>query len=123
MLASQEVVDGLTREELNDLSVRCVGTVSVQGRMQPIDIYEVFDVDPKELRELKRATLVEFQAGVRYVKEGNYAEALLRFEAVLTKSKDDPVANYYATLIKENPTALHADGGSLLFDKAGMLRQ
>lgn len=55
--------------------IREVDTVKVKGKSQPIKLYEVFDGDPDELKQLKISTASLFAQGLDLYKVGDFARA------------------------------------------------
>lgn len=64
-------------------------------------IYDVFDGDRRELRELKERTKAVFEKGVRYFTERNFYEARRCFIEVLKVSQSDYAAREYLYLCSQ----------------------
>ena len=81
--------------------VRFLGKARVQGRDQPIVLYEIFDGDPDDLAALKQAILSEFELGIKDYLAGRLADAQAHFAAVLAKAPQDKSALLYQQRIQE----------------------
>ena len=86
----------LARLEAPDrYALRSLGLVQVKGRQKPISLYEIFDADPDEVRRMKRATLADYQAGLKAYQLGQFEQAVACFERVLDRApQDHPPALY-----------------------------
>lgn len=91
LLVSESTLAGMGPDHL----VRPVDRVRVKGRARAVDLYEVFDADPAEVRALKLATRADFEAGVEAWRAGHLDEALARMEAVLLAHPGDVAAQVY----------------------------
>ncbi|MEM9140783.1 MAG: adenylate/guanylate cyclase domain-containing protein, partial [Pseudomonadota bacterium] len=71
--------------------IREVDLVSVVGREAPVRLFEVFDADPKNLREQKRRTAASVSRGLRLYRQGAVDQALELFEQCALIAPDDPL--------------------------------
>jgi len=75
--------------------MRMLGKAQVKGREKPITLFDVFEGDPEELRELKNQSKADYERGLRHYVAGRFAEAKSCFEAVLAHRPDDQAAERY----------------------------
>ncbi|HEY9600220.1 MAG TPA: ATP-binding protein [Allocoleopsis sp.] len=78
-----------------DYSYRFVGRVKVKGKSQPVEMFEVYDANPKPLIELKQQTRAEFERGVNLYLEEKFAQAQDVFQQVLRLNEQDRVTRLY----------------------------
>jgi adenylate cyclase len=88
MIISDQVAKRLPAR--HNHSLRNLGEVWVKGALKPLTIYEVFDEDPPELRNLKDRIKPIMAEGIELVRGGFLEAALTKFEAVQTISPQDP---------------------------------
>jgi class 3 adenylate cyclase/ActR/RegA family two-component response regulator len=79
----------------NAFNFRFLDKVKVRGKEEAVSVYEVFDADAPELRELKKTTKEEFEKGVYDFHAGRIAEALARFESIGGTARGDPPVEIY----------------------------
>ena len=75
--------------------LRFLGQVQVKGKTEPMRIYECFDGNPPELRQLKTATLAEFDKAMGAYLQQQFAEASVRFKHICEQNPADSVAAFY----------------------------
>ena len=83
---------------------RYLGMVQVKGKQAPIGIYECFDGDDPEIRDLKSQSLEDFNRGIEGYLKADFDKAITAFEAVLLKNpRDETVRHFLAksTTVKE----------------------
>lgn len=112
-----------TRERLRypqQFSMRLVDRVKVKGRFEPVEIYEVFDGDPTELREGKLATLDMWHTGQRLYVQGDFCPAREAFQACLNLCPTDRAARLYVDRCEQSftvETRNHWDGVTVMDHK------
>lgn len=74
---------------------RFVDAVPVRGKTEATTVYEVFDGDERALFEAKLQTLPLYQEGIALFRARHFAGACARFEEVLMKNPQDPLATMY----------------------------
>jgi signal transduction histidine kinase/class 3 adenylate cyclase/ActR/RegA family two-component response regulator len=99
MIISEQVVAQLG--DALPYQMRKLGQVMVQGRQQPLMIYEIFDADPVELRDRKAATLALFELGIDAYESAHFVEAQVYFQRVLHQNPNDRPAQLYCTWIAD----------------------
>ncbi|RMI27519.1 MAG: response regulator, partial [Calditrichaeota bacterium] len=63
--------------------LRFLGRVQVKGKKDPVGVYEVYDGQPEALIELRMKTREDFEKGLEYYFDREFAEAVLCFKRVL----------------------------------------
>ncbi len=89
ILLSGETVAGLKNPK--DYRLRYLGQVRVKGRQAPIGVYECFDPNPGEIKELKNAWLAQFDEAVKHYARQNFAQAIVLFQAILQANPEDGI--------------------------------
>lgn len=74
---------------------RFLDRVRVKGKTQPVAIYEVFDGDDAEIRELKQQTLEDYSSGVKAFIAGDMQAAQEYITKVLNINTGDRAARLY----------------------------
>jgi PAS domain S-box-containing protein len=85
-----------------DYAIRSIGNVKVKGKNQAVTIYEVFDVDPSEIKAGKLATLTTFQAALSLYDQEKLPQAAELFRDCLRVNSGDRVAQYYFFLCNQH---------------------
>jgi PAS domain S-box-containing protein len=75
--------------------IREVDRVKVKGKSKGVTVYEVFDADLPEVKNLKIQTLADFEQGFKLYHENVLDEAYCYFERVLVTNPTDQVARIY----------------------------
>ncbi len=79
---------------------RYLGHAEVKGK-GAVPVHEIFGADPPEDARLKRHTKSYFERGVRLFLQGDHAEALRYFRAVVKAHPADPAAAYYVAACRD----------------------
>jgi two-component system sensor histidine kinase ChiS len=82
-------------EKTAHYQLRSLGKVRVKGKREAISVFEIFDAEVDEISRLKLATKRDLETGLQLFYDNKLAEASQKFEAVLSKYKDDRVARLY----------------------------
>ncbi|MEO8892436.1 MAG: ATP-binding protein [Coleofasciculaceae cyanobacterium] len=93
-----------TQKRLNpQLQENCrfLGRVKVKGKSQAVDIFEVYDSNIQQIIDLKRQTRADFEQGVNFFVEEDFAQAEQIFQQVLQRNKQDRVAQLYIERCKQ----------------------
>ncbi len=93
LLVSKPVVDGLP--EGHGFNLRHLGAIQAKGKSKSVEIYECFDVDSLEQRELKLRTADLFASAVAEFRKGLLLSAQRAFLRVEQVNPLDSVAKYY----------------------------
>ncbi|TNE50446.1 MAG: adenylate/guanylate cyclase domain-containing protein [Deltaproteobacteria bacterium] len=75
--------------------IRELDRVKPKGKNVPVTVYEVFDNDPEQKRELKLATKIHLEEAIRLYREEKLVEALSALEEGLVLSPEDPALLLY----------------------------
>lgn len=81
--------------------VRFIDQAIVKGRSVPISVYEVLDVEDEALKTLKLESLMEFKQGLDDYCAGNWTDAKVRFEQIVSRNPLDCPAKLYLERIAE----------------------
>jgi two-component system sensor histidine kinase ChiS len=96
---------------------RALGRIRVPGRSRAVDVIEVFDADPEELRDRKRATRTQFEEAVALYREARFEAASAVFGAVLEQSHDDGPARLYLAACRAHRAAVPSEwDGTIVID-------
>jgi hypothetical protein len=80
MIISDQVAKRL--RERNHYRLRDLGEVWVKGALAPLTIFEVFDHDPPEVRNLKDRIMPIMSEAINLVRASHFEAALTKFEEV-----------------------------------------
>jgi signal transduction histidine kinase/class 3 adenylate cyclase/CheY-like chemotaxis protein len=93
LIISEKVLANLTRPE--QYQIRFLDRVIVQGKQQPISIFEVLDAETELVRELKLQTQLDFERGLEHYRHHEFRAAKTNFYQVLAVNPDDKTAAIY----------------------------
>ena len=93
LIISEQVLDNLTHPE--QYKVRFLDRVIVQGKQQPISIYEVLDAETELVREVKLQTQQDFERGLEHYRHHEFRSCKTCFYKVLAVNPDDKTAAMY----------------------------
>lgn len=103
VVLSQPAYDKLKSPD--SFEARFLGHVHLKGLDEPVGIYDVYEADPQNVRQLKQVSKVHFETGVHAFEAGNIDEARKAFIRVLRTNRYDSAAHMYlmkCELILEN---------------------
>jgi hypothetical protein len=92
----------LVSKDIPGIHFRKMGKVLVKGKKTPIRIYECFDGDEPELRELKIQTFDVFEDGVKLFFDREFKKAKGAFEYILSENPKDLPAKVYLEKVLHN---------------------
>jgi len=75
--------------------IRPVDSVTVRGKSESVMLYEVFDADPVDVREIKNKIMPLYQQAYRAYWSNQVIKALELFETCANMLPDDPVIQMY----------------------------
>ncbi|MEM7018879.1 MAG: ATP-binding protein, partial [Pseudomonadota bacterium] len=75
--------------------VRVIDRVRVKGKSEAITVYEIFDADSAEQRQLKKDTFPDFEQGFMFYHAQNFEKAEIFFEKVLLANPEDKATQVY----------------------------
>ncbi len=79
--------------------LRLIDRVIVSGKSKQVSVFEVFDADPPEVRELKLLTKTKFELALTYFYEKDYSKAAQLFTDCLDQNPADLVAQMYCKIV------------------------
>jgi len=107
------LISGSTHGHLSrpaEFTLRELDRVIVAGKTEPVVVYELLDVDSKQLREQKVGSAGRFAEGLRCYRSGEFRDARLLFAECLVKAPLDEAAALYigrcAELIARPPAGV-----------------
>lgn len=92
------VISEQTLQKLEDpqaFDMRFLDAVKVKGRQGRVNVYEVFEGDAPEIRDMKSRTRERFENGIRLYHEKKFAEAGVEFNTVIEENPGDKAARIY----------------------------
>ncbi|MCK4777359.1 MAG: adenylate/guanylate cyclase domain-containing protein, partial [Actinomycetia bacterium] len=84
-------------KEVGKYSIREIDSIFVKGKNDPVVIYEVFDSDPENIKQMKNLTKADLMLGLIHYKMRNFTDAINFFKSASALFPDDPVTNIYIT--------------------------
>jgi len=93
LVISSQVLSDL--HDPNRYDYRFLDKLTVRGKAEAVSVYEVFDADPADQREYKRATRSEFEKAVYDFHAGRFSQALQRFDALRRENDPDATIEIY----------------------------
>ena len=97
------LISGTTLVQLTEaVQSRYLGSVTVRGVDNAIQVHELYGSDPEPLRQSKVLTHETFQSALDLYEQGQYAEALTTFETVLVECPQDGAAQFYLNQCQQN---------------------
>ncbi|HMV42643.1 MAG TPA: 7TM diverse intracellular signaling domain-containing protein [Leptospiraceae bacterium] len=101
VLISEGVLNELgdSREKYN---IRYIGNIRVKGKVNNTKVYEIFDGDSEEIRNLKLVTREDFGNGVEFFYKKEYQTAKEFFQKVVRKFPEDKATITYLSRLNED---------------------
>ncbi|MBN2509386.1 MAG: response regulator [Spirochaetales bacterium] len=93
VIISQETF--VQMENPTDFSFRFLGKVKVKGKNQSVSLFEIFDADTDNRRDLKEETKSHFEEGILLFSKREFADAAQMFRQVLERNPDDHAARLF----------------------------
>lgn len=93
ILISEETYRTLNAPER--FAIRWIDCIKVKGKTQSVNLFEVFDGDPEELRAAKSASRSAFEEALRFYMEGSTTEALARFRYLSEAYPEDRPVRFH----------------------------
>jgi adenylate cyclase len=72
-----------------------LGKVQVKGKQEAVSVFEIYDGDTEQIRELKMNSKTDFEQGLHHYFAREFIEAAACFKKVLTVNPDDKTAKLY----------------------------
>jgi two-component system sensor histidine kinase ChiS len=92
IVSEQTLTNVENRAEYN---YRYLSKVQVKGKKGSTTVFEIFDGDREDIKELKLKTKEDFEKGLKLYYSKEFAEASVCFNNILAKNSQDKVANFY----------------------------
>ncbi|PCJ33399.1 MAG: hypothetical protein COA99_15875 [Moraxellaceae bacterium] len=89
------IISDATRQRLNEpttFDIRFLDRVQVAGRKGTLDLYEVYDADPPEMRALKQETQIDYEQALDLYYDRQFDAAQLKLFGVLQRNPRDKPA-------------------------------
>ena len=93
MIISDNIYQQL--DPAHEYSIRFLDIVKVKGRNRPINIFEIYNADPPEIRYLKDKTSDHFIKGQELFFQEDFSNAISSFKKVLSEYPEDKTASIY----------------------------
>ncbi|ULH28667.1 adenylate/guanylate cyclase domain-containing protein [Leptospira weilii] len=103
----------LRLHRMSEIGIRMIDSAFVKGRSQPVDIYEVFESDPDEMKEFKLRTLDLLSQGIFEYRSGKFGEATKIFKQLYHEEPRDNLSKIYlkrCKLYSSKPLEKNWDG-------------
>lgn len=82
-------------EDRQQYHARFVDKVQVNGKREPLSVFEVFDGEPEPIIALKQQTQQDFEQGLELYYARRFSESSVKFHRVLEQNPDDKAALLY----------------------------
>lgn len=93
IVISKQALAGL--ENPSKYNFRFLDKVQVKGKTQLVDVYDVFDGDPEEIKAVKQSTKGDYEAAVSAYYDKQFADAREKFAKILQQNPADKVVHLY----------------------------
>jgi adenylate cyclase len=80
---------------------RKLGLVKVEGKKEPVQIYDIFEGSSDLEQKLKEKTKKDFEQGIEYYQAGRFYDARTKFVEVIRENRLDEAAKKYFLLCDE----------------------
>ena len=111
LIITEEAHDAL--DDASAIACRRIDRVLVQGKSQPIVLYEVLDADSSDRRAAKQLSLHAFESGLRHFEAFEFDSAIDAFQQALAIMPSDSVAQLLlerTRYLKVHPASAGASG-------------
>jgi hypothetical protein len=110
----------LALHDPDSVALRRIDRVLVQGKSQPVVLYEVLEADEPVRRAAKQRALPEFEAGLACYEALDFTAAVDHFERALASLPSDSVAQVLLDRARRfaEEGAVPEQGGAIRVDKA-----
>jgi hemerythrin len=93
LIITQSTLDNLKNPA--KYAIRFLDNLKIKGRLEPTNIFEVFDAEAKEVRNKKWGIIKDFERGIHLYQKGCIADAKKLMALCLQQSPDDSAADIY----------------------------
>lgn len=91
----------LNLQNIEEIDLRNIGKLYFKGKNKPVNVYEIFSLDPINLFEKKLTFRDDFEKAVDYHSMGLFEKSTPIFEDILNKFPEDSALAYY---LKRGPS-------------------
>jgi adenylate cyclase len=97
------ITDSIVKDvaDMSQFHHRCIGYVQLEGKNEPVLLYDVFEGDPETIRVLKARTKLRFEQAVDWYQNGRFYDAREAFLDVIKQNRWDKAARLYFYLCDE----------------------
>lgn len=99
ILISEDILNAI--EYADHYQYRNLGPVRVEGKDEPIRLYDLFHGDQESIRKVKLETRELFEEGINLYQQGLFYEARSNFVEVIKQNRQDEIARIYFYLCEE----------------------
>lgn len=103
----------LRLHRMSEIGIRMIDSAFLKGKSRPVDIYEVFESDPEEIKEFKLRTLDLLSQGIFEYRSGKFGEATKIFKQLYHEEPRDNLSKIYlkrCKLYSSKPPEKNWDG-------------
>jgi two-component system sensor histidine kinase ChiS len=93
VVISRETFLGI--QNLNEYNYRFLGQVKVKGKNKTVALFEIFNADDDDIKQLKEKTQADFETGLRFFAKSDFEEAQKHFERVHESNENDETAKVF----------------------------
>jgi two-component system sensor histidine kinase ChiS len=93
IIVSEQVLNQLADPQ--HYEYRFLGKLRVKGKQQPVNIFEIIDSDPADVRAVKINLKHLFDSALNSYYERNFVQAAGKFFHILTQHKEDRATSFY----------------------------
>ena len=104
ILITHDILQSLPAE--HSFLSRKIDSVLAKGKTKPVDIYEVYNTDKAELRQLKSKTKPKLLRGMELYYDGKVQFALEVFQSIMSENPNDQVVTLWIKRCHENIDAV-----------------
>ncbi|MDD2619419.1 MAG: adenylate/guanylate cyclase domain-containing protein [Syntrophomonadaceae bacterium] len=99
ILISEDILNAV--EYADHYQYRSLGPVRVEGKDEPIKLFDLFHGDQEDIRKVKLETRELFEEGISLYQQGSFYEARSCFVEVIKQNRQDEIARIYFFLCEE----------------------
>lgn len=88
-------------DDATQYAFRAIDRVRVKGKSEWVSVFEVFDADPRQLKDRKLQTKLLFEEGLLLYNKQKFTQSQRKFEECLRQNPEDTVARIYAQRCRE----------------------
>ncbi|MGF1937835.1 MAG: adenylate/guanylate cyclase domain-containing protein [Nostoc sp. ChiQUE02] len=97
LLISEQTLEHLSNSA--KYQIRFLDRAVVKGRNEPISVYEILDAEIDDIKILKLKSQPDFEQALDYYRQGNFEQAKVYLEKVLSVNSADKTADLYLSRV------------------------